>query len=453
MTIPSLMPYYHQTPWIKTEISKDPNFDPPPSPLSSLYYALRHELYQAEQINDMARKHVLEHDLEIVKQLSQDNLSLNAPQDANDNTWLHLAKTPELVSYLILAGAMIDTRNSLEQTPLHRRNETESISLLLKAGANPNSQDIYGRTPLHYADGSAYGEVVDLLLKAQADPYLQDISGKIPVEYIHEDMNRRHILLTGMLDVLHQELSFLLNNTLTAWDQDSAKHLPLEKKTWDTKIRAVDMELKLIHHIRSSHQQMMNLDVNRFKNGNSFLHIAKYPGTISWLLAAGADIHSKNDLGQTPLHTCTGHQSLEILIKAKANVYVQDLNGKTPLHYAVALKEEKNTTALLKAGADPNLQDFNGRAPLHYITSNSGPKKISSLLKAGADPNLQDLHGNTPLHSHKILHSVECVRALLKAKTINPSIPNKSGNTPLSLSPSTQPKVILALKKHPCCYD
>ena len=81
-----------------------------------------------------------------------------AASDRENRSALHLTALPgdfhhaaENIAALLNAGAHVDARDALKQTPLHiaaRTASYESIKILLAYGANPHAVNFDGRTPL-----------------------------------------------------------------------------------------------------------------------------------------------------------------------------------------------------------------------------------------------------------------------------------------------------------------
>ncbi|KAJ8664651.1 hypothetical protein QAD02_006313 [Eretmocerus hayati] len=143
--------------------------------------------------------------------------------------------------------------------------------------------------------------------------------------------------------------------------------------------------------------------------------------TIKILLRHGADIHSRNDRGETVLHNITGQGE----------------------------PQQKKTLAemMLKKGADVNAANPSGLAPLHYIIMSclrrSSEFPLFELFcKYDVDINAHCDHLGTPLHrvasTEEDEDSIENVQKLLELilciPTVDLNIRNKSGDTPLHVA-------------------
>ncbi|PKN26745.1 MAG: hypothetical protein CVU65_04695 [Deltaproteobacteria bacterium HGW-Deltaproteobacteria-22] len=72
-------------------------------------------------------------------------------------------------------------------------------------------------------------------------------------------------------------------------------------------------------------------------SGNTLLHYACYyrasTDVAELLLARGADVHAKNNLGYTPLHSCALNgceNTIRVLLKGGASKDARDNDGRTP---------------------------------------------------------------------------------------------------------------------------
>lgn len=149
-----------------------------------------------------------------------------------------------------------------------------------------------------------------------------------------------------------------------------------------------------------------NLDT-RDENGNTLLHRACfwYGKTgytmVQLLLQAGADVHARNQEGQTPLATYVETTAYadedeeltdiaDLLLRHGAEVNVRYAEGRTPLHEAAHTGTCAMVQWLLQAGADVNAADEEGETPLLLASYGCGDyQKIGLLLRAGAAPNIR----------------------------------------------------------------
>lgn len=165
---------------------------------------------------------------------------------------------------------------------------------------------------------------------------------------------------------------------------------------------------------------------------------------IAALVDAGAEIDTRDDAGQTPLHTVAGlnysvllkmasdsvpgvHASegvrerdrvsgnMAALIRAGAAVHLRDNEGRTPLHTAVKDGHPESVVAILNAGVDIDIGDDAGDTPRHLAASSRESENIGALLAAGADPALENRDGESPwdmARGRKELHGTDAYQRL-----------------------------------------
>jgi ankyrin repeat protein len=110
--------------------------------------------------------------------------------------------------------------------------------------------------------------------------------------------------------------------------------------------------------------------------GNSPLNVAACRvdlPTMRMLIESGADVHTTNDAGATPLHRimfCTIEQrhfmekAVDLLVKTGAQVNFAAVHSlDTPLHWAARTGNEEGVRALMKFGADVKLTNCEGLTP------------------------------------------------------------------------------------------
>eukprot|EP00798_Chlamydomonas_sp_ICE-L_P007136 gene7136-242_t len=123
------------------------------------------------------------------------------------------------------------------------------------------------------------------------------------------------------------------------------------------------------------------------------LHMACVRGdaeTIVMLLEAGAHLHPKDALGNSPLHlVCQGRhlhrlEAIEALVAAGAKVDEPDASGCTALHVAVQCQNRSFVPALVAAGASLDARNKQRDTPLVIACRLKNQALINALLSAGA---------------------------------------------------------------------
>ena len=91
-------------------------------------------------------------------------------------------------------------------------------------------------------------------------------------------------------------------------------------------------------------------------------------------LQAGANLETRNERGETPLHFAaygiTNAGVVTALLEAGANLEARDERGETPLHMAALGGNAETVTALLEARADPKARNDYGRLPFDHARDN-----------------------------------------------------------------------------------
>ena len=159
--------------------------------------------------------------------------------------------------------------------------------------------------------------------------------------------------------------------------------------------------------------------------GDTALHLAAAGyrvEIIRLLLSAGADPNAAaNHRRSSPLHYAadgfiTGPawdakrqvESIQCLLHNGADIHSQDMNGATPLHRAVRTRCAAAVKALLAAGSDPARKNKSGSTPFHLAVQNTGrggtgaPAALSAqraiiktFLSFGASPGLKNNAGKS----------------------------------------------------------
>jgi hypothetical protein len=167
--------------------------------------------------------------------------------------------------------------------------------------------------------------------------------------------------------------------------------------------------------------------------GDTPLHLAAAGyrvAIVQLLLEAGADANATHNRRRSgPLHYAadgfiTGPawnaerqvETIRCLIERGADIHSQDANGTTPLHRAVRTRCAAAVKTLLHAGTDPTVKNKSGSTAFHLAVQNTGrggtgaqaaihaqQEIIRLFLSTGVSANLRDGRGRSV---------AECVRSL-----------------------------------------
>ncbi|MDE2874095.1 MAG: ankyrin repeat domain-containing protein [Gemmatimonadota bacterium] len=350
---------------------------------------------------------------EVVRRL----LELGA--DATAPTLLHraagLGDVPGLIMVLVGAGADVDSRDRISQSPLHRAAVSGGpgvIAALVAAGAAVDAQDNRGTTPLHLAVEWKEHSNVGALLEAGADVHVRTEDGDTPLHLA--------ALWPPILGRLHQ----------TSPDVDAVMVAALVASGADIDARNERGETPL--HVATSNRhepvvaRLLALgadplvvdDLGRAPRPavcdwteSGFFRSAPWESVIG-CLEAGADVHARSEYGETPLHRLASDvidrpgypfdRVIGAFVEAGADLEARDRYGSTPLFDGTRRSHGNTGTALaralLEAGADVNARASAGSTPLHRAAHDGTSAVLTLLVEAGADLHATDTVGRTPLH-------------------------------------------------------
>jgi cytohesin len=267
-------------------------------------------------------------------------------------------------------GADVNTKPGKVDTPLHwaiRGGHKDMIDWLLAKGANPNADGgDYWATPLHWAIWCGDVDTALLLVSHGGDIHLK--TQEYPYSPLFDS-------------VVHGNPAMAEALVSKTGDTKAAKWAPLHATVVSGDIQAVED-----------------------------------------LLARGANVNAKSELGSSALHTAAvfGHKDIaELLIEKGADVNTKAESslwdkGMTALHGS-CVKGQKGVAELLIAkGADVNAKSKNGYTPLH-IAVTEGYRDVAELFIAkGAYVNTKNNKGETPLSVAKKKGHTEIVELLRK---------------------------------------
>ena len=159
--------------------------------------------------------------------------------------------------------------------------------------------------------------------------------------------------------------------------------------------------------------------------GDTALHLAAAGYRVEivrLLLTAGANPNAvTNHRRSSPLHYAADGfisspawdakrqvETICCLLNKGANIHSQDKNGATPLHRAVRTRCAAAVRCLLRAGSDPTLKNKSGSTPFHLAVQNTGRggtgaaaavsaqrEIIKEFLSFGVSPDLKNGNGKS----------------------------------------------------------
>ncbi|XP_049944875.1 ankyrin repeat and protein kinase domain-containing protein 1-like [Schistocerca serialis cubense] len=168
---------------------------------------------------------------------------------------------------------------------------------------------------------------------------------------------------------------------------------------------------------------------------------------LETLLAAGADVGSRDVNTWTPMHFAALRGDVEIvkcLLRNGALVDIRDITQQTPLHVAASSGNAAVAQLLVAFSADPHARRSDGSTPLHMAALSGRAAVVRVLVAASADVNARDNKGRTPLHRVAWNGSAEVVRALLGAGA-DRRAKDDTGRTPLDIARENNRQQIIDL--------
>ena len=320
-------------------------------------------------------------ELELVQMLVDNGANVNAAQDDQGQTPLHRVLETDLARFsdrnrfgiaqlFVERGADVNARHENGETPLHLASslvDLRLVQMLVDHGATVDAEDNRGRTPLHrvleaqgHSDEDRLG-VVQLFLKCGAELNARDKHGGTPLHlapYLESKLVR-----------------LLVDYGANVYAEDDQKRTPLSRV----------LDARFDDNVCLGYAMLLvkcRENVNsRDATNEALLHWASYQLDLDWVrilldLGANVNVTGGDNPGQTPLHRAMEDRKnsygdrfgvVQLLVERGADVNTKDNMHEIPLHGASRLLSLEVVWILLKHGADLDVQNKAGKTPFQLV--------------------------------------------------------------------------------------
>jgi len=334
---------------------------------------------------------------------------------------------------MIAAGANVNQAQPDGSTPLHwavYRVDRELVTALLRRGAKADVVNKYGASPLAEAARVANLELAGMLLEAGAGPNVSNEDGQTPLLLAARTgvVPMARLLVQHGADVNRRET--YRDQSALMWaaaegHADMVEFLVSQKAALDVRAKSTDWETQISSEPRVQYRPTGGLTPLLYAARAGCLRC------VASIVGAGANVDKPNPDGMTPMMMAldNGYPAVaQYLLDHGANPHTWDWWGRTPLYVAVTMRGGPDSRqgprppeslafikAVLDAGVNPNPQ-----------------LAFKEPSRGGRDNRFRDdllTTGATPLLRAAQTFDNDVVRALLAHGALV-DLPNASGVTP-----------------------
>ncbi len=280
---------------------------------------------------------------------------------------------PKIINYLIEKGADINQFSSDKVTPMmyaiENNSPAEIITFLASKGAVLN-KGLGKNSCLHYAISYKSDKSLAALLSLVKNKNAKNKLGETALFYAIS----RYSANTN-------NVKLILQAGVSVTEANNKGETPLYKAI---KTQAFDIAKLLMEYPQ-------NYKVETKKDKKSLLHasasVSGGNAILEQLIANGADLHSKDSNGETPLlyalHKPISAERCELLLSPQT-VNIKNNNNYTPIAIATITKQKiKILEILLSAGADINYTNEDNKNLADMALANNNFKALDFYLKKG----------------------------------------------------------------------
>ena len=344
-----------------------------------------------------------------------------------------------------------------------------------------NIQNNQGETPLHAAVERGSRDLAATLIDLGADLNVRDNEDRLPID----------IAFSFTSSQSHVAIAILLIRNYSDIPQNQHFYYAYQAFA-TTGINARFENGDTVLHLAAMHKHYALLTQfitagasleSRNEWEDSPLHIAvKQNDTVmvEKILEAGANANARDTNNATPLHLAIANKDsqeiIKMLLNYGADLASRNILGETPLHIAMNQTHQELIALLLDRGADPNARDRNGDTPIMLALAKNNSTAAQILLTRGADlyaqnnqsitplmracmkgeetiawfyapwmNTLTDINGQSPLHSAIQLKSSPAVLEIIIHSGANLNAADYAGETPLHIAVKYQYPEAIAL--------
>ena len=317
---------------------------------------------QSQNLSDTAQK---------VIRFIESGGNVNRGIDEKGWTWLHRAADEnevEAIGLLIEAGANVNARENHGLTPLHYaafRNAVEAIESLVKAGADIKAREKEGGcTPLHSAARNNAVEAIESLVKAGADIKARDTGGWTP---LYDAVSNNAV----------EAIFSLVNLGANVNERDGNGDTPLYVALCNFSLKSIAALINIgadvnMRGTKGDTPLLFIVTWMLDENNDEFIEDALVyndmsvivAGTVSDLIAAGADVNARTPEGDTALHWAAYLEGVQY-VYSRGTQYI----------------DESIVVALIQGGADVNAKNKNGATPLDVANTEEKRRLLRNAMR------------------------------------------------------------------------